>query len=176
MVASYYDLGDKTESGFNFVAFPHGRKDLGGVLTEAAIMAGLSDGRESNPVKRGAWVARKIIAEPPNDPPPERAGAEGRREGPDASAAAGAAPQPAGLHAVPLEDRSVGRGVRGVRCRRAEEAAVRGCEIHAAGSRPQVTGADDLKRYLAEDRIDQVAFSVLKHLDDVCLRPYADLQ
>ena len=33
-------------------------------------MAGLSDGRESNPVKRGAWLARKIIAEPPADPPP----------------------------------------------------------------------------------------------------------
>ena len=43
---------------------------LGGVLTQAAIMAGLSDGRESNPVKRGAWLARKIIAEPPDDPPP----------------------------------------------------------------------------------------------------------
>lgn len=33
-------------------------------------MAGLSDGRESNPVKRGAWLARRIIAEPPDDPPP----------------------------------------------------------------------------------------------------------
>jgi hypothetical protein len=28
----------------------------------------------------------------------------------------------------------------------------------------EVSGADALKRYLAEDRIDQVAFSVLKHL------------
>ena len=40
------------------------------MLTQAAILAGLSDGRESNPVKRGAWLARKIIAEPPADPPP----------------------------------------------------------------------------------------------------------
>ena len=70
VVASYYDLADKTESGFQFVAIPHGRRELGGVLTQAAIMAGLSDGRESNPVKRGAWLARKIIAEPPDDPPP----------------------------------------------------------------------------------------------------------
>ena len=53
-----------------FVPVRHERKELGGLLTEAAILAGLSDGRESNPVKRGAWVARKIIAEPPNDPPP----------------------------------------------------------------------------------------------------------
>ena len=41
VVASYYDLADKTESGFQFVAIPHGRRELGGVLTQAAIMAGL---------------------------------------------------------------------------------------------------------------------------------------
>ncbi len=70
VVASYYDLADRTESGFQFVAIPHRRRELGGVLTQAAIMAGLSDGRESNPVKRGAWLARRIIAEPPDDPPP----------------------------------------------------------------------------------------------------------
>ncbi len=69
-VAGYYGLGDKTDSGYDFVPIEHGRTELGGVLTEAAIMAGLSDGRESNPVKRGAWLARKIIAEPPADPPP----------------------------------------------------------------------------------------------------------
>ena len=28
----------------------------------------------------------------------------------------------------------------------------------------QVSGVTDLKRYLAQDRVDQVAFSVLKHL------------
>ncbi|MFN7929473.1 MAG: DUF1592 domain-containing protein, partial [Blastocatellia bacterium] len=69
-VAGYYDLGEKTESGLRFLPIKHGRAELGGVLTQAAIMAGLSDGRESNPVKRGAWLARKIVAEPPADPPP----------------------------------------------------------------------------------------------------------
>ena len=48
----------------------HGSKNLGGVLTQAAVLSGLSDGNESNPVKRGAWLARKIIAEPPDPPPP----------------------------------------------------------------------------------------------------------
>ncbi len=57
VVASYYDLADRTESGFQFVPILHGRRELGGVLSQAAIMAGLSDGRESNPVKRGAWLA-----------------------------------------------------------------------------------------------------------------------
>src|SRR5262249_43621446 len=70
VVASYYDLADRTESGFEFVAIPQGRGELGGLLAQAAILAGLSDGRESNPVKRGAWLARRIVAEPPDDPPP----------------------------------------------------------------------------------------------------------
>ncbi|MFO0428581.1 MAG: DUF1592 domain-containing protein [Planctomyces sp.] len=69
-VASYYGLGDRSESGLSFVAIEHNRSDLGGVLSQAAVLAGLSDGRESNPIKRGAWFARKMISEPPDDPPP----------------------------------------------------------------------------------------------------------
>jgi hypothetical protein len=65
VTADYYDLAGGVDSGFDFVPVRHGGRELGGVLTEAAIMAGLSDGRESNPVKRGAWLARRIIAEPP---------------------------------------------------------------------------------------------------------------
>ena len=40
VVASYYDLGDQTEDGFDFVAVPHRRKNLGGVLTNAGILTG----------------------------------------------------------------------------------------------------------------------------------------
>ena len=161
-MANYYDLADKTESGFRFVAIPHGRPDLGGVLTQAAILAGLSDGRESNPVKRGAWLARKIIAEPPADPPPnvpalkETAGLtlrqrlEQHRNEPACRQ----------CHA---EDRSLGRAVRGLRRRRTPEDGA----VDARSTLPdktEVTGVDGLKRYLAEDGMDQVAFSVLKHL------------
>ena len=39
-------------------------------MAQAAILSGLSNGRQSNPVKRGAWLAKKMIAEPPDDPPP----------------------------------------------------------------------------------------------------------
>ena len=70
VVASYYGIGDAVESGFEFVAIPTPRGFSGGILTQAAILAGLSDGREANPVKRGAWFARRIIATPPEDPPP----------------------------------------------------------------------------------------------------------
>ena len=162
-VAGYYDLGDKTESGLRFVPIKHGRAELGGVLTQAAIMAGLSDGRESNPVKRGAWLARKIVAEPPADPPPN----------------------------VPaLKEAEKGLTLRQRLEQHRDVISCRGChakidpwgvaleEFNAGGrlktqpadarstlpDHTEISGANDLKRYLANDRIDQVAFSFLKHL------------
>lgn len=162
-VAGYYDLGDKTESGLKFLPIKHERAELGGVLTQAAIMAGLSDGRESNPVKRGAWLARKIVAEPPADPPPN----------------------------VPaLKEAEKGLTLRQRLEQHRDVVACRNChakidpwgvaleEFNAGGrlktqptdarstlpDHTEVSGANDLKRYLANDRIDQVAFSFLKHL------------
>jgi cytochrome c551/c552 len=163
VVASYYDLPDKTESGFRFVAFPHGRRELGGILTQSAIMAGLSDGRESNPVKRGAWVARKIIAEPPNDPPPNvpalKADEKGltlrqRLEQHRSQPACMQCHSKIDPWGVAFEEYDAGG-------RRKQQS------VDARSTLPdktEVSGADDLKRYLGEDRIDQVAFSVLKHL------------
>ncbi len=163
VVASYYGLGDKTESGFDFVAIRHGRPELGGVLTEAAIMAGLSDGRESNPVKRGAWVARKIIAEPPADPPPNVPALKENKNG------------------LTLRQRiEQHRNQNG--CRQChskidpwgiafEQFDAGGLLKHQPADakstlpdKTEIDGANDLKRYLGEDRIDQVAFSFLKHL------------
>jgi hypothetical protein len=125
-------------------------------------MAGLSDGRESNPVKRGAWLARKIIAEPPADPPPN----------------------------VPVLKEMAGLTLRQRIEQHRSQPACRQChakidpwgvafEQFDAGGRlkPQpvdakstlpdnteINGAEELKRYLAGDRIDQVAFSFLKNL------------
>ena len=70
ITANYYGFGEQSESGFRFLPVRHQQQHLGGVLSQAAVLAGLSDGKEANPVKRGAWFARKIIAEPPADPPP----------------------------------------------------------------------------------------------------------
>ena len=163
VVAGYYDLGRKTESGFEFVPIKHGRPELGGVLTQAAIMAGLSDGRESNPVKRGAWLARKIIAEPPDDPPPNVPDLEADTEG------------------LSLRERlEQHRNKPGcMECHTKIDPWGVALEEFDAGGRlkPQpadarstlpdsteVSGINGLKRYLAQDRIDQVALSVLKHL------------
>jgi hypothetical protein len=162
VVASYYGMGDKTESGFQFVAIPHARRELGGVLTEPAIMAGLSDGRESNPVKRGAWLARKIVAEPPDDPPPNvptlkeepaltlRERLEQHRNQPGCLQCHSKI-DPWG---VALEEFDAG-------------GLMKSKPVDARSKLPdgtEVSGINDLRRYLSQDRIDQVAFSVLKHL------------
>jgi len=163
-VASYYDLAEKSESGFQFLAIPHGRRELGGVLTQAAIMAGLSDGRESNPVKRGAWLARKIIAEPPDDPPPNvpalkdddtqqltlRQRIERHRNQPGC-VQCHAKIDPWG---VAFEEFDAGGRLK------PQPADARS----QLPDKTEVSGANDLKRYLSQVRIDQVAFSVLKHL------------
>lgn len=163
VVASYYDLGDQSESGLEFEPIAHGRPELGGLLGQAAIMAGLSDGRESNPVKRGAWLARKIIAEPPDDPPPNVPDLNESTEG------------------LPLRQRlEQHRSQPGcVQCHLKIDPWGVALEEFDAGGRlkpepvdarstlpdsTEVSGIRDLKRYLSEDRIDQVAFSVLKHL------------
>ncbi|MES1260480.1 MAG: DUF1592 domain-containing protein, partial [Acidobacteriota bacterium] len=163
-VASYYDLADKTESGFRFVMFPHQRPDLGGILTQAAIMAELSDGRESNPVRRGAWLARKIIAEPPADPPPNVPALKADEKGLTLRQRLEQhRSQPACMQCHPkIDPWGVAFEEYDAGGRRKQQS------VDARSTLPdhtQVAGADDLKRYLGEDRIDQVAFSVLKHLE-----------
>lgn len=57
---------------------PHFRKvsitpqmNRGGVLTGAAILAMNSDGKDSNPLKRGVWMLKRILHDPPPPPPPD---------------------------------------------------------------------------------------------------------
>lgn len=163
VVADYYDLAERPESGFEFVPVPHRRRELGGMLSQAAILAGLSDGREPNPVKRGAWLARRIVAEPPDDPPPNvpalpettepltlRQRLERHRNQPGC-AQCHSKIDPWG---VPLEEYDAGGRLRLQ-------------TVDARSELPDGTEVADfsgLRRYLAEDRLDQVAFSVLKHL------------
>jgi hypothetical protein len=165
VVASYYDLADRTDSGFEFVPIIHDSKHLGGVLTQASILAGLSNGRESNPVKRGAWLARKIIATPPDDPPPN---VPALPENEDASLTLrqqlerhrnqdGCVKCHAGIDpwGIPLEQFDAGGLFK------------KDLDVDARSTLPdetEIADANELKTHLATDRIDQVAFSFLKHL------------
>lgn len=164
VVASYYNLADRTESGFQFVPIPHENAHLGGVLTQAGILAGLSDGRESNPIKRGAWLARKIIAEPPEDPPPnvpqlkEDDGAKltlreklERHRNQKGCAKCHARIDPWG---IPFESFDAGGLPK----------PGQGLDVRSTlPDGTQVADLQALKQYLANDRIDQLAFSFLKH-------------
>ena len=164
VVASYYGLADRTESGFRFVPVRHNNENLGGVLSQASILAGLSDGRESNPVKRGAWLARKIIAEPPDDPPPNVPGLMDedetltlreklqRHRNQKGCANCHAGIDPWGL---PFETFDAGGLFR-------KEAQVDARSALPDGT--EVRDLNELKDYLATDRIDRVAFSFMKHL------------
>lgn len=161
VIATYYGL-DGTENGFQFEPVSHRREDLGGVLTQAAILAGLSDGREANPVKRGAWLARKIIADPPDDPPPN-------------------VPVLEDLTQLTLREKlERHRNVKG--CASCHEGidpwGIPFEEFDAAGRRIEkvvdatttlqngrkLAGVAELKAFLRGEMLDQVAFSFAKHV------------
>lgn len=164
VVASYYGLPSRTESGFRFVPIKHDHEHLGGVLTQAAILAGLSDGRESHPIKRGAWLARKILAEPPDDPPPNVPQLKDdvgtkltlREKLEQHRSQKGCAKCHAGIDpwGLPLESFDAGGLLKTTPGTDARSTLPDGT---------QVNDLNGLKAYLANDRIDQLAFSFLKH-------------
>jgi hypothetical protein len=114
-------------------------------------------------VKRGAWLARKIIAEPPADPPPnvpalkeDTLGLTLRQRLEQHRSQTGCVQCHTKIDpwGVPLEEFDAGGRLKQQ-------------TVDAKSTLPdktEVSGANDLKRYLGEDRIDQVAFSFLKHL------------
>ncbi|WDE97775.1 DUF1592 domain-containing protein [Lentisphaera profundi] len=162
LIAEYYKLENKDPQGYKFRRMELVDKNRGGLLTQASILAGLSDGHESHPVKRGTWVARKIVAEPPGTPPPN-------------------------VPAVDEEDKTLT-----LREKLEAHRNQKGCKnchmkidpwgipfemFDAAGfvkksyesesELPDGTEVNDLnamKKYLIDDRMDQVAFSFMKHL------------
>ena len=164
VVASYYGMPAATENGFEFVAIKHEDENLGGLLSQASILAGLSDGQESNPIKRGAWLARKIIAEPPSDPPPNvpeleedtshlplRERLEMHRNQP------GCIKCHEGIDpwGIPFEHFDAGGRYK------------TGEDIDASSTLPDGTRVQDLnalKEYLSSNRLDRTAFSFMKHL------------
>ena len=69
MLASHYGIDGVTGDGFRRVNLPAG-SPRGGLLGMAAIMAMGSNGSVTSPVERGAWVLRKLLADPPPPAPP----------------------------------------------------------------------------------------------------------
>ena len=164
VVASYYGLGDATDSGFAFLPIEHGTNHLGGLLSQASLLAGLSDGNEPNPVRRGAWFARKMIAEPPDPPPPNvpdlkedtehlplRERLLQHRDQPNCvKCHEGIDPW-----GIPFEGFDAGGLYR------------TGEDVDSLSTLPDgtdIADLEELKKYLLDVRLDQLAFSFLKHL------------
>ena len=69
LLANYYGIEGITGDEFRKVKLPAG-SPRGGLLGTAAIHAMGSDGVESSPVERGAWVLRYLLNDPPPPAPP----------------------------------------------------------------------------------------------------------
>ncbi|MBL8829996.1 MAG: DUF1592 domain-containing protein [Planctomycetaceae bacterium] len=69
LLATYYGIEGVTGDAFRKVSLP-ADSPRGGLLGMAAILAMGSDGAESSPVERGAWVLRKLLHDPPPPAPP----------------------------------------------------------------------------------------------------------
>ena len=68
VLADYYGIEGVDGDTFRKVVLPE-NSPRGGLLAMAAIMAMGSNGQQTNPVERGAWVLRKILNEPPPPAP-----------------------------------------------------------------------------------------------------------
>ncbi len=68
-LAKHYGLSDVYGNQFRRVKFePQHRR--GGLLTQAGLLAMNSDGKDSHPLKRGIWMLERLLNDPPPPPPP----------------------------------------------------------------------------------------------------------
>ena len=72
-LAAHYRLeppdGPVVGAAIRRVALPPG-SPRGGLLGQASVLKVTANGTVTSPVKRGAWVLREILADPPEPPPP----------------------------------------------------------------------------------------------------------
>ncbi|MBI1313341.1 DUF1592 domain-containing protein [bacterium] len=68
-LALHYGIDEVVGSQLRKVTLPSD-SHRGGMLTQAALMKVTANGTTTTPVKRGAWVLREIVGEPPAPPPP----------------------------------------------------------------------------------------------------------
>jgi hypothetical protein len=69
-LAEHYQISGVQGNRFEARGVPAGTH-RGGLLTQAAILKVTANGTTTSPVKRGAWVMRKLLGLPPEPPPPD---------------------------------------------------------------------------------------------------------
>lgn len=162
IVAEYYNIPNENPQGLKFQRLNLTDKNRGGLFTQTSILTGLSDGHESNPVKRGTWMAKKIVAEPPGTPPPNVPNIDEEDKTLTLRQKLEAHRNQKGCKnchkkidpwGIPFEMFDAGGYLK--------------AKYEADSELPDGTEVNDLnemKKYLIEDRMDQVAFSFMKHL------------
>jgi hypothetical protein len=68
-MAEHYGIEGVAGATFREVALPPGCH-RGGVFTQASVLKVTANGTTTTPVRRGAWVLREILGQPPKPPPP----------------------------------------------------------------------------------------------------------
>lgn len=68
-LAAHYGIDGVYGNHFRRVDLP-AESARGGLLTQAGLLAMNSDGKDSNPLKRGVWLLERILHDPPPPPPP----------------------------------------------------------------------------------------------------------
>jgi hypothetical protein len=69
-LATHYHIPDVVGSAIRRVPLP-ADSGRGGFLTQAAVLKVTANGTVTSPVRRGAWIQRKIVGRPPDPPPPD---------------------------------------------------------------------------------------------------------
>jgi hypothetical protein len=69
-LAEHYGLSGVEGTRFRRVDVDQATNTRGGFLTMAAVCKVTANGSTTSPVKRGAWVMRKVLGLPPQPPPP----------------------------------------------------------------------------------------------------------
>lgn len=70
-LAEHYGVSGVEGTRFRRVDVDQSQNTRGGLLTMAAICKVTANGTTTTPVKRGAWVMKKVLGQPPQPPPPE---------------------------------------------------------------------------------------------------------
>lgn len=68
-LAEHYEINDVSGDHFRKVPLKSSDK-RGGLLTQAGVLTMNSDGKDTNPLKRGMWMLESILNDPPPPPPP----------------------------------------------------------------------------------------------------------
>lgn len=196
-LASHYGLADRPRSSaFERVALRNEDR-RGGVLGHGAFLLGQSDGQRAHPIKRAVWILDRLLDSPPAPPPP----AVPELDSESADLAKLTIKQQLEVHRAQESCRSCHEGIdpwgfplehfdaigqwretSPVRVADArKKGAARPIEVPSIDSTTKLpdgsdlSGANDLRRYLLQNRRDQFARAVVKRLAGYALGRSLDI-